>query len=103
MKQIKGLAVLLAFSMLTGCASVYPVGAIFTGVNLPVAVTSNSSKVMKNGTAECHSLFAMFAYGDCSFDAAKKDGNITKMTHADWQVRNIFGIFGSYKLIVYGE
>ena len=57
----------------------------------------------QTGTAECKSILSMFAFGDCSFEAAKKDGNITKVTHADWSVKNILGIIGNYKLVVHGD
>jgi hypothetical protein len=32
-----------------------------------------------------------------------KNGGITKVNHADWEAKNIFGIIGNYKLTVYGE
>ncbi len=41
--------------------------------------------------------------GDASIDAAKRNGKITKVHHVDWQVENILGIIGKYKVIVYGE
>jgi hypothetical protein len=29
--------------------------------------------------------------------------NITKIHHVDWEVENILGLIGNYKVIVYGE
>jgi len=32
-----------------------------------------------------------------------KNGNITKISHVDWEAKNILGIIGNYKVTVYGE
>jgi len=45
----------------------------------------------------------MFSSGDCSIDAAKKNGGITKVHHADWHAKNFLGLIGDYKLMVYGD
>ena len=89
--------------LVVGCASPYPVGSIYTNLTLPVAVTSNPGPSPKTGTAECTSFLAMFATGDVSIEAAKKNGGITKVHHVDWHVENILGIIGKYKITVYGE
>lgn len=103
MKQIKIAALLLAFAMLSGCASSYPMGVLFTEVTLPAGATSNADKGSKTGSAECISVLSLVATGDCSIAAAKKEGRITKVTHVDWYARNILGIIGNYKVIVHGE
>ncbi len=103
MKRTKVAFVLSAAAMLAGCASPYPVGGVFTDMKLPVAVTSNSGKASKVGTAECTSVLSIIATGDCSVNAAKKNGGITKVDHVDWSARNVLGLFGNYKIIVYGD
>lgn len=103
MKQIKFAAILIAIAMLSGCATSYPMGAIYTEVTLPAGATSNSDKGAKTGSAECMSILSLVATGDCSIAAAKKNGRITKVTHVDWYARNILGIIGNYKVMVYGE
>jgi len=102
----KGLAlfiVLAAVVCFTGCATTYPIGGLYTEVKLPIAVTSNNGKTLKVGTAECKSILALVAIGDASIEAAKKNGDITKVHHVDWEVENILGIIGKYKVTVYGE
>jgi hypothetical protein len=32
-----------------------------------------------------------------------KNGGITKIHYIDWDVKNILGIIGTYKVTVYGE
>ncbi|MDL2124517.1 MAG: TRL-like family protein [Deltaproteobacteria bacterium] len=86
-----------------GCATPYPVGTLYTQLELPVAVTANSGTPTKVGTSKCISVLTLVAIGDASIEAAKKDGGITKVHHVDWEVENILGIFGKYKVTVYGE
>ena len=103
-RAIKALAaafVLLAF--VTGCATVYPIGSWYTDVKLPVGATDNVGKATKVGTAESISILSLFAFGDSSIEAAKKNGGITKVYHVDWDARNILGIYGKYTVTVYGE
>ena len=38
-----------------------------------------------------------------SIETAMKNGGITKVYYVDWEVENILGIIGKYKVIVYGE
>ena len=102
----KCLLLLLAVGVVSlgsGCATTYPVGSVFSNVKLPVAVTPNAGEYTKVGTAECTSYVAMIALGDASIEAAKKNGGITKVHHVDWEVENILGIIGKYKVIVYGD
>jgi TRL (tRNA-associated locus)-like protein len=103
MKTLRVVAALLAAGMLAGCATPFPQGLFYTDVKLPVNVTGNGGKAPKVGTAECSSFFALFATGDCSIESAKKQGGITRIHHVDWDAKNVLGIMGNYKLIVYGE
>ena len=89
--------------MLMGCATVIPMGGLYTGVKLPFGATGNNGVSSRTGVAECRSLLGLVAVGDCSIEAAKKNGGITKVNHIDMDVMNILGIYGSYKVIVSGE
>lgn len=91
-----------AVTLLAGCATSYPVGSLFTDVQLPVAATGEAGG-KKMGEAECTSILALVATGDCSIEAAKKKGKITKVTHVDWSAKNILGVIGNYKVVVYGD
>ena len=105
MKKFKLLCLLgvIAFlPVLVGCATSFPVGMVYTKLNLPVSCDSDV-KSMKSGTVECKSILGLVATGDVSYEAAMKQAGITKVNHADWDVENILGIIGTYKLTVYGE
>lgn len=98
------LAGVLGAALLTGCASPYPVGFLYTELKLPVAATSNDAGAkMKVGTAMSTSVLSLVATGDSSIEAAMKNGGITKVHHVDWQARNILGLYGEFKTTVYGE
>lgn len=88
---------------LGGCATAYPVGGLITEIQLPVTATTNNGTSSKVGEATCASYLALVATGDCSLEAAKKNGKITKVKHVDWHVDNLLGIIGKYKLVVYGD
>lgn len=103
MKKVKLLVAFSAAMMLAGCATSVPVGFLYTDMKLPQGATSNSGKTVKTGTAECMSVLSLVATGDCSIEAAKKNGGITKVNHVDWDAKNILGIIGNFKTIVYGE
>jgi hypothetical protein len=89
--------------LFTGCATIYPSGAIYTNVQLPMQVTDNAGTPMKTGTAQATSILGLVATGDASIEAAKKNGNITKVYHVDWDAMNVLGIYGRYTVTVYGE
>ncbi|MGR6034091.1 MAG: TRL domain-containing protein [Candidatus Nitrosoglobus sp.] len=95
-------AIIGASATLAGCATVYPVGAFYTNVKLPMQVTDNTNE-FKKGEATCQSILSLVATGDCSIEAAKENGGIRKVSHVDWDVENILGIMGTYKVTVYGE
>jgi hypothetical protein len=94
---------IVSFSLLWGCATPTPMGIAYTKLKLPVNVTSNPSESPKMGTAECKSYFGLVAVGDASIETAMKNGGITKIHYVDWDVKNILGIIGTYKVTVYGE
>ena len=95
-------AVLLLCAFISGCATAYPIGGLYTELKLPLDATSNMSKSPKVGTATCKSIFGLVAFGDSSIQTAMKNGGITKIHYVDWQVKNILGI-GEYTVVVYGE
>ena len=102
--RIIGIIAVLAFlPLLFGCATAFPVGSLSTEVPLPMEAGDASGKATKVGTAECMSVLGLVATGDASIEAAKKNGNITKVHHVDWYAQNILGIIGKYKVMVYGE
>ena len=103
-RAIAGMAALLVCAMLvSGCATSLPIGILYTQLRLPVVATDLGNKTPRVGTAECISYLGLITTGDASIQTAKRNGGLTKVHHVDWEVENILGIIGKYKVIVYGE
>jgi len=99
-----GLSVMAVAALLTGCATSYPIGSLYTEVALPQSATSNTASTkQKVGVSTCTSVLGLVATGDASIEAAMRNGGITKVHHVDWSARNILGLYGEYKTTVYGE
>ena len=88
------LSVILFFS---GCAYVHTKTPYDQNLN----ETEMGSKV---GTADAYGLFWLVAWGDASYAAAAKNGNIKILKHADQETKQIFfGIYSHWRVIVYGD
>ncbi len=105
MKRFFSLAAIVALSAgLTGCASVIPMGSLYTEVQSPVAVASGSDMTYsKVGTSTANSYFGLIATGDASIKAAVENGGIKKVKFVDYSSKNILGVVGEYTTTVYGE
>lgn len=93
---------------LTGCttAPFQPSeGIMYSDVKAPLALEYNKTDLgHKVGSASSISILGLFATGDCSTQAAAKDGGIKTVKHADYEFKNIlFGIFTKTTVYVYGD
>lgn len=88
--------------LFSSCGAVGMVGALYTGVTQPEAVTSNEvgSKV---GTATTTSVLGLVAVGNGGVNKAAKEAGITKISHVDVKTVSVLGIFTTQKYFVYGE
>jgi len=104
MKKVKelilsaGVALLLSSCVMTQAPLS---GKLYTHVKGPVTATSNS-KSSKVGSSQAVGFFGI-AIGNASIENAAKSAGITKIHHVDYRVVNFLGLFGSYKIYVYGE
>jgi len=101
--SIKVIAAVMASGLIAGCASIVPVGAIYTGVQLPVTNATGSVNYNTTGTATCKSILCLVAWGDASIKAAAENGKITKVNSVDYSADSLFGIYGKYTTTVYGD
>jgi hypothetical protein len=106
MKKMIAFAVtMLLYSVLSGCAHApSPVtGFLYTDVIAargPVDPKAGSDKV---GTAACTSILGFIGTGDCSIEAAVKNGKITKIHHVSHHTKSYVGMYARFEIIVYGE
>lgn len=70
-------------------------------VSAPVmATTATASKV---GTATSTTYLALYATGDASIEAAKRNGGITTVSSVDEKVHSILGLITTYTTTVRGN
>lgn len=103
---MKNLFILLAMVvLLSGCGAyaASPVtGFIYTDLKAPGQATSNPV-ANKVGTAEVTSILGLVATGDASIQEAAQKANITRISHIDYEVKSILGIYATFTVYVYGE
>lgn len=101
---------LLVFS---GCASpksefVPPGGILFSSYKAPLLVTYDDAAIRgRNGEAKANYVYdplitgMSYAWGDCSLDAAARDGGVNRVGSADYSYLNILGIYAKTTVHVY--
>ncbi|NQU44584.1 hypothetical protein HQ520_14940 [bacterium] len=113
MKKIVALSVVVVLvALLTGCglAGCYkaplspPMGLAYADVKAPANVElSEASLGTKEGTAMSKNYLGLVALGDASVKAAAQSAGITEVTHVDYHIKNILGIYSEFTVIVYGN
>lgn len=104
MKKFKLLAVITVAFLATGCASIAPVGILYTQVKVPSQLGDGKDvSYSKVGQASAKSYFTLIATGDASIEAAAKNGGIKTIKYVDYHVENFLGAIGTYTTTVYGD
>ena len=75
--------------------------ALYTDVSGPIAATSNAAGT-KMGQATSTGIIG-FASGDSSIKAAAANGGITSISHVDYHVTSILGLWAKTTTTVYGN
>lgn len=107
MKKFLGVAAMAgALFAFTGCGvgaigSGGPNGMVYTDTTVPLA--GNGAGSTKQGTAVCTGILAVAAFGDCSVEAAAKNGGITQVQSVDAKIFNVLGLYTTYTTIVKGR
>ena len=97
MKYIGMVCLLLAAIMLQGCAYSHIQGPLDTNFD-------NTVLGPKVGKSHTRSVLWLFAWGDGGTRAAAENGEITTITHADFEYTiYCFGIYTRVTTVVYGE
>lgn len=102
-KFLFGTVLCALVALFASCASNYPQGLAYTELKLPVTTGTAKGKWTKIGVAPSVSYLSLIATGDSSIKAACENGDITEIVYIDWEVKNILGLIGDYKLVVYGN
>ena len=87
----------------TGCATTdRPIGGIYTESSYDIQGTSGQLANLKVGTAEAKNYFCVVGLGDCSIDAATKNGGIKDIKYIDRSIKTILG-YSTITTKVYGN
>jgi hypothetical protein len=84
-----------------GFAGLYA-NVTYTPAAMAVEVNANVKRE-KTGTAVAQNILGILNTGDCSVEAAMKQGNITRINHIDYRQENVLGLFSKLTIFVYGE
>lgn len=90
----------------TGTTAGLTAGLLYSDMTGPVAATSAAGKYSrdsKEGRATCSNIFGLFSVGDCSVDAASRNGNISQIKSVDTKIWSILGIYTASTTIVKGN
>lgn len=94
------LVMVLALSI-SGCALLY------NDLKTPLpslSVEASTQTRTQVGTSSCASYVWVVALGDCSVEAAMKNGSVSKVHHVDAEFKSyFFGIYTKFTTVVYGE
>jgi len=103
-KMIGLVGMFIATFFIAGCASMYPVGGLYTGVKVPYMMGDGKDiKYTKIGKSQANSILTLVATGDASLEKAVQNGGITTVKYVDYQADNFLGIYGTYTTTVYGD
>ncbi len=105
MKTLGLLALSCATILSAGCISApfKPPMGIYSEVSAPLSTEGPIQIGTKSGEATSKTILGLVATGDCSIQAAAKNGGLTRIDHVDYRYKNILGIVQETTVIVYGE
>jgi hypothetical protein len=92
----------------SGCAvpnTTHLPGSLMLDVGHEGWVVAEDGKVAstKSGKGTQESILGWVTSGDASFEAARKNGELVRISHMDYHASHILGIIGECSVICYGE
>jgi len=107
MKIVTGTVVVAAAICMTGCvkAPFTPPMGVFTDIEAPLDLDYDVTKVKgtKVGESSSTCILGLVAVGDSSTQSAAQNGGLKTVNHADYEYKNILGVYQKTTVKVYGE
>jgi hypothetical protein len=104
-RKAVALAVLVVLSLtLAACyrAPVQPpIGMIYNNTTAPLFGGDGIGD--KSGTAYSECVLGVAGWGDCSIQAAAKQGGISEIMSTDYTIENYLGVYQKFTTIVHGK
>jgi len=88
-----------------GCltAPFQPPPGIVSSYSAPLSTEGNWKAGSKTGKAEAFCVLGIVAAGDCSLDAAIKNGGLKTVSYADYDYLNVLGIYQKVTVKAMGD
>ena len=92
-------------SMLSSCASLTGslYGGLYTKVMQPGVLLDNVDAGSKVGTSDAMNILGIIGMGDYGYNEAIQNGNIKRVSHVDFEVFGVLGLFTKITTYVYGN
>jgi len=80
-------------------------GCAYVDIRTPFDTDLNKTDLgSKKGIATAYSLLWLVSWGDASYAAAARNGDITVLKHADQEMQQILlGLYTRWRVVVYGD
>ena len=80
-------------------------GCAYVNIKTPFDTDLNRTDLgSKKGIATAYSVLWLVSWGDASYAAAAKNGDITVLKHADQEMKQILlGLYTRWSVVVYGD
>ncbi len=115
--MVRGFLIVVLCIFFSGCAGGPVYGSLFNDTTYNKDDTAHAiydtqngdsssgykTSASKEGRATCTGILGLVAFGDCSIEAAAKDGGITKIESVTNESFSVLGIYTTYTTVVKGE
>lgn len=92
-------------AMCSGCFTApfsLPFGLV-TSYSAPLTTEGPCKEGLKKGSSSAISVLNLVTVGDCSLNAAIKEGGLKEMYYADYEYTNVLWLFQKVTIDVFGE
>ena len=108
MRKAAGVAALCALLVVVvGCYTapvMPPAGFVYSGISAPLTTEfSGQDAGLQSGEASSTSILGLVATGDCSIEAAAKEGGIRTVEFCDYTYLNVLGVYQRFTVVAYGK
>ena len=106
MKKCLSISAAAALAALcSGCftAPFMPPQGIITSYSAPLTTEGPCKEGAKKGSSSAINMLCLLTVGDCSLNAAIKDGGLKEMYYADYEYMNVLWLFQKVTVDVVGE
>ena len=97
------------FAVFVGCSwyqapVMPPYGVLFSDISAPMTTDFVGQPAsQKQGEASTVGVLGLLSFGDCSTNAAARNGNLTQISYCDYSFVNILGFYQKFTVTAHGQ